>query len=134
MEVEVEVEVDRPWLWPWPWEAKVALALGSRGHGYLAMPIVAARRRVVPPSRGGSGWAGHQKHDCGCGRERGGEGGGRGGPAMVVALALGSQGGLSLGKPWPWAAMVVDMVGAAAVTWPRSCPWPWPWLTLWPWP
>ena len=29
-----------------------------------------------------------------------------------------------LGKPWLLAAMAVTMVGAMAVTWPRSCPWP----------
>ena len=34
---------------------------------------------------------------------------------MVVALTLGSQGGLSLGKSWPWAAMALDIVGAVVV-------------------
>ena len=105
----------------------MALALGSRESWlWAAMPMVAARRRVAPPSRRGSGRTGHQKHERGRDRERGSGGGGRGGPAMVVTLALGSQGRLSLGKPWSWAAMAVDMVGAVAVTWPRLCLWPWP--------
>ena len=110
----------------------VTLALGRHGglsFGKLwpweAMPMVAACRHVVPPSRRGSGRTSYQKHDCDCGRGcgRGGEGGGRGGPAMVMALALGSQGGLSLGKPWLWTVMSVDMVGAVAVAWPWPCLW-----------
>ena len=42
---------------------------------------------------------------------------------MAMVLALGNQGGLSLGKLWPWAAMAVIIVSAVAVTWPWSCPW-----------
>ena len=46
---------------------------------------------------------------------------------MAMVLALGNQGGLSLGKLWPWAAMAVAIVSAVAVV--VSLAWPWP--TLW---
>ena len=72
----------------------LAMSLAA-AEGALCLFLVHMRRRRT----------GHQKHERGRGRGlwRGGGGGGRGGdrggPAMVVALTLGSQGGLSLGKP-----------------------------------